>query len=327
MTVAVPHIAQPTGQDDSTTKEATVTLPAGMGINPSAAAEPNNLATCDDGNFPLHSTLPITCPVQLADRDRGDRLGGAARRLELEGPVFIARQLSTDPASGNEYRIFLDAHSDRYGVDVRLVGHVFADPTTGRLTTRITEIPQVPFTSFRLNFNGGEQSGAEQPDDLRAQHQRRRDDAVVGQPGGDADVQFRPPRHPGRGRLRHDPRRTPLRPLLRRRLRRANKAGAYSPLHITLGRGNGQQELKAATVALAPGMIGKLAGIPYCSAGALAAAAGTSGAEQASALELPRRRAKSVSPRSRPGPARRRSRSPARSSSQAPTTGLLSPWQ
>ena len=43
MTVAVPHIAKPTGQDDSTTKEATVTLPAGMGINPSAAAEPNNL--------------------------------------------------------------------------------------------------------------------------------------------------------------------------------------------------------------------------------------------------------------------------------------------
>ncbi len=43
VTVAVPHIQQPTGQDDSTTREATVTLPPGMGINPSAAAAPNNL--------------------------------------------------------------------------------------------------------------------------------------------------------------------------------------------------------------------------------------------------------------------------------------------
>src|SRR6202000_3164794 len=42
-TVEVPHIVKPTGQDDSTTKEATVTLPVGMGINPSAAAAPNNL--------------------------------------------------------------------------------------------------------------------------------------------------------------------------------------------------------------------------------------------------------------------------------------------
>ena len=34
VTVAIPHLQQPTGQDDSTTKEATVTLPAGMGIKP-----------------------------------------------------------------------------------------------------------------------------------------------------------------------------------------------------------------------------------------------------------------------------------------------------
>src|SRR5262249_55894197 len=139
VTVAVPHIAKPTGQDDSTTKEATLTLPIGMGINPSAAAEPNELETCDDGQFPLHSTLPITCPAH--SRIGTATIGSAALpEGELEGPVFIARQLSSDPASGEEYRIFLDAHSDRYGVDVRLVGHVFADPTTGQLTTKITEI-------------------------------------------------------------------------------------------------------------------------------------------------------------------------------------------
>src|SRR6185312_10216575 len=62
---------------------------------------------------------------------------------------------------------------------------------------------------------------------------------------------------------------------------KSNRAGAYSPLHIAIGRTNGQQELKGATVTLPPGMIGKLAGIPYCSGSQIAAAATTSGASQA----------------------------------------------
>lgn len=278
VTVAVPHIAKPTGQDDSTTKEATVTLPAGMGINPSAAAEPNNLATCDDGQFPLHSTLPITCPAN-------SRIGTAAIGTaalpegELEGPVFIAKQLSTDPASGNEYRIFLDAHSDRYGVDVRLVGHVFADPTTGQLRTKITEIPQVPFTSFRLNFVGGEQAVLSSPMTCGPNTSTAAMTPWSGNPAATPTSNFILHATPGGGGCASTLAARPFAPSFAA-APKSNKAGAYSPLHITLGRGNGQQELKAATVALAPGMIGKLAGIPYCSPGAIAAAAGTSGAEQ-----------------------------------------------
>jgi hypothetical protein len=278
VTVAVPHLAKPTGQDDSTTKEATVTLPVGMGINPSAAAEPNNLATCEDGQFPLHSTLPITCPAN-------SRIGTAAIGTaalpegELEGPVFIAKQLSTDPASGNEYRIFLDAHSDRYGVDVRLVGHVFADPSTGWLTTKITEIPQVPFTSFRLNFVGGEQAVLSSPMTCGPNTSAAAMTPWSGNPAATPTSNFILHATPGGGGCASTLAARPFAPSFAA-APKSNKAGAYSPLHITLARGNGQQELKAATVALAPGMIGKLAGIPYCSAGAIAAAAGTSGAEQ-----------------------------------------------
>jgi hypothetical protein len=285
VTVAVPHIAKPTGQDDSTTKEATLTLPAGMGINPSAAAEPNNLATCDDGQFPLHSTLPITCPGN--SRIGTATIGSAALpEGELEGPVFIARQLSTDPASGNEYRIFLDAHSDRYGVDVRLVGHVFADPTTGQLTTKITEIPQVPFTSFRLNFVGGEQAVLSSPMTCGPNTSGAAMTPWSGNPAATPTSNFTLHATPGGGGCAATLAARPFAPSFAA-APKSNQAGAYSPLHVTIGRGNGQQELKAATVALAPGMIGKLAGIPYCSAGAIAAAAGTSGAEQAAHPSCP----------------------------------------
>jgi hypothetical protein len=285
VTVAVPHIAKPTGQDDSTTKEATVTLPAGMGINPSAAAEPNNLETCADGQFPLHSTLSITCPAN--SRIGTAAIGSAALpEGELEGPVFIAKQLSTDPASGNEYRIFLDAHSDRYGVDVRLVGHVFADPTTGQLTTKITEIPQVPFTSFRLNFIGGEQAVLSSPMTCGPNTSAAAMTPWSGTPAATPTANFILHATPGGGGCASTLAARPFAPSFAA-APKSGKAGAYSPLHITLGRGNGQQELKAATVALAPGMIGKLAGIPYCSAGAIAAAAGTSGAEQAAHSSCP----------------------------------------
>ena len=90
---------------------------------------------------------------------------------------------------------------------------------------------------------------------------------------GDPDQLLLPPRHPGRRCLRRVPRRAPFAPSFAA-APKSNQAGAYSPLKVHIARANGQQELKAATVALAPGMIGKLAGIPYCPASALAAAAG-----------------------------------------------------
>jgi hypothetical protein len=68
---------------------------------------------------------------------------------------------------------------------------------------------------------------------------------------------------------------------------KSNQAGAYSPLHIAIGRTNGRQELKGATVTLPPGMIGKLAGISYCPASRIATAATTSGASQAARSSCP----------------------------------------
>ena len=37
----------------------------------------------------------------------------------------------------------------RYGISVRLIGNVSANPQTGQLTTTFTENPQVPFSSFQ----------------------------------------------------------------------------------------------------------------------------------------------------------------------------------
>jgi hypothetical protein len=285
VTVTVPHIQKATGQDDSTTKEATVVLPPGMGINPSAAAAPNDLKTCENAQFVLHSTQPIACPAQ-------SRIGtatitsSALPEGNLEGPVFIGKQESTDPNSGNEYRIFIDANSPRYGVDVRLVGHVFANPATGQLTTHIAEIPQVPFTGFKLVFVGGAKAVLSSPPTCGTNASAAAMTPWSGNAPALPGSTFSLHATPGGGACAATLAARPFAPSFSAAPNSA-AAGAYSPLHIKVARPNGQQELKAVSVALAPGMIGKLAGIPYCPAANLAAAAGTTGAGQAAHSSCP----------------------------------------
>ena len=74
-------------------------------------------------------------------------------------------------------------------------------------------------------------------------------------------------------------------------------------------------------------MTGKLAGIPYCSEAALAAAATKAGAAERATSSCSGQEPRRQRHDRPPAPARRRCGSTARSSSQAPTTGLLSPWQ
>jgi len=52
-----------------------------------------------------------------------------------------------------------------------------------------------------------------------------------------------------------------------------NTAGAHSPFGIALTRNDGEQNLSALTTSTPPGFSATLAGIPYCSDAALAAAA------------------------------------------------------
>jgi hypothetical protein len=97
VSVAVPAPHGPEGQDQSTTKEAQVTLPPGMGINPSAAAAPNNLKTCENGQFVLHSAAPITCPPE-SKIGTAKITAAALPEGALEGNVYIGKQESSDPS-------------------------------------------------------------------------------------------------------------------------------------------------------------------------------------------------------------------------------------
>src|SRR6476659_437525 len=128
-----------------------------MGINPSAAS--GGLQTCTDAQFGKGTKKQLACPaaskIGVVSIDTPPLPDGS-----LNGTVYVGQQLSRDPASGNEYRIFVDVESARYGISARLIGNVSADPQTGQLTTTFDDkqfdgLPQVPFSSFRLDFDDG----------------------------------------------------------------------------------------------------------------------------------------------------------------------------
>jgi hypothetical protein len=148
--VKVPQHLKAEEIDSSTLKDAHVTLPAGMTLNPAAAG---GLEACTDEQFGKGSAKPVECPA-------GSQIGTVTIETpnlppgSLVGNVYAGQPLSANPESGQEYRIFIDAESPRYGVAVRLLGEVVANATTGQLTTTVLENPPVPFSDFIVNLNG-----------------------------------------------------------------------------------------------------------------------------------------------------------------------------
>jgi hypothetical protein len=281
--VVVPHLLPGENEQDSShTKQATVTLPRGMGLNPSAA---NGLLTCSDVEFGKGTTTPVACPPQsIVGRARiespplKDQTNPQPEEV-LEGNVYVGKQLSRDPTSGDEYRIFIEVKSDRYGIAPRLIGNVRADPQTGQLSTTISDAPQVPFTSFDLTFNGGSRAVLTSPPTCGPNRTTTAMTPWSGNPAAHPGDSFTLAGAPGGGNCAKTMAERPFAPAFVAGPASA-KAGAFSPVSVRIGRSDGQQELKGTDVVLPPGMTGKLRGIPYCPEEALAAAAGRGGKEE-----------------------------------------------
>jgi hypothetical protein len=287
--ISVPHLLEEDGQDSSHTRETTVTLPAGMGLNPSAA---NGLQVCTDEEFGKGTTNPVSCPAasiigraKIESAPLEDQTNPQPEEA-LEGNVYVGRQLSRDPTSGNEYRIFIEAKSDRYGISARLIGNVRADPLTGQLSTTVSEAPQVPFTSFELTFDGGPRAVLSSPPTCGPNGTATTMVPWSGNAPAHPGDSFTLTSAPGGGACAKTMGERPFDPSFAAGPA-SPKAGAFSPLSFEIGRSDGQQELKGTDIVLPPGMTGKLAGIPYCPEAALAAAAAKAGNEEKAASSCP----------------------------------------
>jgi hypothetical protein len=292
--VHVPHISGEggEGQDSSDTRTAAVTLPPGMGLNPSAAS--GGLQVCGDEQFGIGSSdenggCPSASKIGTVSIESPPLPEGI-----LSGKVYVGRQLSRDPLSGDEYRIFVEAGSRRYGVFVRLEGKVSADPLTGRLTTTFSGrefsglegLPQVPFSAFKLDFDDGAHAVLTSPTTCGPNGTAAEMIPWSGNAAAHTTSDFTLTDAPGGGKCAKSGAERPFAPGFAAHTAKP-QGGAYSPLSIDVSRPDGRQELKGVEVDLPPGVSGKLAGLSYCSEGALAIAAAKGGAEEAVAPSCP----------------------------------------
>jgi hypothetical protein len=140
----------------SAVREATVTNPEGLVLNPGRAA---GLQACTMAESGLHAGEapgdegPPDCP--LASQVGTDEVSTPLLPDKLTGDVYL---LESQPP---HVKIMIWAYAD--GVNLKLPGEITLNEKTGQLVTRFTEVPPLPFTDFKLQFTGGAQAALVTP--------------------------------------------------------------------------------------------------------------------------------------------------------------------
>ncbi len=256
----VPQLtAQPGTPDSPDLQSAAVSLPEGMTLNPSAA---RGLEGCSDAQIGLGTDNAIECPA-------GSEIGTVAVNApgipngSLAGEVYLgAPEPGQGPESGREFRIFLAAEAPRYGVGIRLQGHVQASAQTGRLTAIFEEAPQVPFEDIVLTFNGGPRAPLANPLGCGTAEPAAALTPYTGQPPTAAQTQGFDVDADGHGGVCPSP--LPLALVQSTPPQSPPSAGAYSPFTFDLARGEGQQYLSRVQVTLPPGLLGAIPSVALC---------------------------------------------------------------
>jgi hypothetical protein len=155
------HLPQPDGaltRAESPLRNATVRLPEGMAINPSAAA---GLDACDAEQIGLQSP-PGQAPgeftptaAQCPDAAKVGTVEIDTPLVEhpLTGAVYVAEPYLNPFAS--LLAVYLTVDDEESGVVLKLPAAAEADPLTGRLTLRLQDSPQFPVEDLRISLPSG----------------------------------------------------------------------------------------------------------------------------------------------------------------------------
>ncbi|MBO0746714.1 MAG: hypothetical protein J2O47_00100 [Acidimicrobiaceae bacterium] len=260
----LPQNENPDGLAEAHLKKATVQLPAGMAVNPSAA---DGLAGCTQAQIDLSGPDPATCPD--ASKVGSVEIDTPLLDHPLDGSVYLATQ-GTNPFN-SLLALYIAVSDPQTGLVVKLPGKVSPDPQTGQLETTFDNNPQLPFSDLKLDFFVGSRAslvtppscGTYQVDSSFVPWSAADPNNPTPSEIADRTSSFDVTTGPGGGPCPDylDPARfTP-----------GFSAGTTVPLAggstgfvLTVTRPDGQQSLKRIHLDLPPGVVAKLAGVPRC---------------------------------------------------------------
>ena len=274
-------LLNPTARATSQVKKAVLTLPQGMSVNPSVAS---GLGTCSEAQFAaetVNSPPGAGCP----NVSKVGELVVESPLIEgqIEGSMFFATP--HENRFGTLLALYLVAKSPSRGIMIKVAGRVDSDAATGQLTAVFDNLPQLPYSHFNVDFREGQRSPLATPPACGTYASEVQvspwldPDTVVRQNspftltagvGGGPCLQGLAPFAPGAasGTLN-------------------SNAGAYTPFYLHLTRNDTEQEITSYSATLPPGLLGKIAGIPFCTDAQIEAAKRQNGADSASAPACP----------------------------------------
>jgi hypothetical protein len=263
-------------------RNAVVTLPEGVTVNP---AQASGLAACSLDQIDLEGGGPANCPD-------ASKIGSVEVHTPLldhpvKGAVHVARQ-NANPFN-SLLAIYIAVHDPETGVVVKLAGHVVPDPVTGQLTTTFEDNPQLPFEDFTVEFFDGPRAALRTPGtcgDYATTTDLKPWSAPESGPDATPSDSFAVSTAPGGGPCAPSVAAQPHAPSFSAGTI-APVGGSYSPFVMNLNRHDGSQVLSGVNVTMPPGLVGKLAGIPPCPEAAIAAAGARSGLAELAAPSCP----------------------------------------
>ncbi len=274
LTVGV-HVGQeaslnPTGLADSSVKDTTVTLPAGVALDPSGA---DGLMACAllTGKTPVQeemeargeiSGIDIETPQQ-ADCPEAAKVGTVEIETpllpnKLEGAVYLATQ-EQNPF-GSLIGLYIVAKDPVSGVLIKLAGEVKPDPVTGQLVSTFKETPELPFENLRLHFFGGSRAPLGTPRECGSYTTTASIAPWSGEPPRESSSTFQIVSGPN-GAACQSP--APFDPSLTAGSLNL-QAGALTPFTTTMSRADGRQTLQSLQLHMPPGLSGLLTGVELC---------------------------------------------------------------
>jgi hypothetical protein len=244
--VKVPQKAGATETNTADIKDAHVTLPEGLTLNPSAA---HGLEACTAAQIGIGSSAPVSCPA-------ASRVGSVTIETDLppktlSGGVYLGSP-GGGAITGPPYTIYLDAESV-YGVSVRLQGSVVPD-ANGRLTASFVNNPQLPFSELILSLNGGPRAPLANPLACGAAPTDALFTPYTGGANGLSSTPFTTTGCPSP---------LPFAPAQSTQNTSPN-GGAYTAYTFNLTRPDGQQYLSQLRTVLPPGLVGAIPSVPLC---------------------------------------------------------------